>query len=261
MEDEIDIQEIFSWLGTGLTICFIISPAIPFTNMLRGKLKYEDTPIIVVSTIYVNCFCWFFYGKMIEDEKITMPNMIGIISSLILISIYLICEIRKFALDTILNALIIMVGTYILYRALTILIQDNVILSKICNFTLIIVYLSPVQLINRVVKEKRFTLIPIYTAYISLLASSCWIIYGMLFENIIFPNLVGLLLAIIQIIVYFYYKKKFSGFEERDFSSTIGIESSSSEEGKKEESTCIKIDEDQSNEKEKPVKIISKIDN
>lgn len=261
--DNNNIQEIFGWVATCLTMCFFISPVIPFINVFRGKLSYEDTPAIVVSVSYINCFCWYIYGKMIISEQIKMCNMIGAISSLILMCIYLIYEVRKYTLDAILNVLIIITGSYATYKALTILINDTGIIGKICNCTSIIVFLSPIQLIYRVVKEKNFILIPIYTAYVSLFASSCWIIYGFLFHNIyiVFPNSFGLLLAIIQIIVYFHYKKKFSGVGEREFTSTIGIESSTSEEGKKDESTNIKIDEDQSNEKEKPVKIISKNDN
>ena len=54
------------------------------------------------------------------------------------------------------------------------------------------------------------------------------------------------------------YKRKYPAIGEREFSSTIGIETSGNEEPKKEETT-IKIDEEnQPQVKEKPVKIESK---
>ncbi len=238
-----NIQEIFGWVATCLTMCFFISPVIPFINVFRGKLSYEDTPAVVISASYVNCFFWYIYGKLIESEQIKLCNMIGAISSLILICIYLIYEIRKYTYDAILNILIIIVGTLTTYEALTSLFNDAEILGKLCNCTSIIVFLSPIQLIYRVVKENIYILIPIYTAYVSFVASSCWVIYGFLFKNIyvILPNSVGILLAIIQIIVYFKYKRKFNREREKDFSSTIENESSGSEGGKKMKKMKVEI--------------------
>ena len=256
-----NVEEIFGWVATSLTMCFFISPVIPFINVFRGKMNYEDTPVIIITTSYVNCFCWYIYGNMIKSNQVKLCNMIGAISSCILILIYLIYEIRKFVLDAILNALIIITGSYAGYNALTFLIDDQSILGKICNCTSIIVFLYPIQLIYRVVREKNYFLIPIYTAYVSFVASSCWVIYGISFKNlyIVFPNTFGIVLAIMQIIVYFNYKNKFQNFGDKD-NSTIGIESSGTEDGKKDEPTTIRIDEDnQSNEKVKPVKIVSKV--
>ena len=256
-----NIEEIFGWVATSLTMCFFISPIIPFINVMRGKLNYEDTPIIIVSASYVNCFCWYIYGNMIKSDQVRLCNMVGAISSLILILIYLIFEIRKFVLDSILNALITITSSYALYNTLTFLIDDQSIIGKICNCTSIIVFLSPIQLIYRVIREKIYFLIPIYTAYVSFVTSSCWVIYGISFKNmyIVFPNTFGIVLAIVQIIVYFNYKNKFPNFGDKD-NSTIGIESTVTEDGKKDEPTTIKIDEDnQSNEKVRPVKIVSKV--
>ena len=117
--------------------------------------------------------------------------------------------------------------------------------------------------IIRVIKEKNYFLIPIYTAWISLIASSCWTTYGIyLYDfNVMFPNCVGVILAIVQILVYLNYKRKYPTIGEKDFTSTIGIENTYNDEGKKDEIT-IKSDEDvQNNSKDKPVKIVEKVDN
>ena len=258
------IQEIFGWVATGLTMCFYISPIIPFINVFKGKLSYEDTPVIIISTSYVNCFCWYIYGDMILSDQIKMCNMIGAISSLILICIYLLFELKKYAIDAILNALIIITGTLALYRGLTVIINDDSIIGKICNGTSIIVFLSPIQLISRVIKEKNYIIIPIYTAYVSFIASSCWVTYGVFIHDfyVILPNLIGIILAIIQILVYFNYKRKYPSIGDKVINPTIDIETETgNEDGKKDESTSIKVDEDSHNNvKEKPVKIITKTD-
>ena len=68
-------------------------------------------------------------------------------------------------------------------------------------------------------------------------------------------------MSLVEIIVYCNYKRKFPAIGDKDFTSTIGIETSGMEESKKEEPP-IKIDEDSQPEmKIKPVKIITKTDN
>ena len=70
----------------------------------------------------------------------------------------------------------------------------------------------------------------------------------------------GVILSLVQIVVYFHYKRKYPTISEKAFSSTIGIESTSTDNVQKEESP-IQIDENNQKGKEKPVKIISKLDN
>ena len=259
-----NLQEIFGWVATSLTMCFFISPVIPFINVFKGKLSYEDTPAVVVTVSYINCFCWYIYGNMIQSDQVKLCNLIGAISSLILICIYLIYELRKYTLDAILNAIIIVTGSYAVYRGITILIEDDKILGKICNCTSIIVFLSPILLVYRVIKEKNYNLIPIYTAWVSLASTGCWVTYGVFLSDfyVIFPNAIGIILAVTQIVVFMNYKRKYPGIGERDSTSTIDIVNTGNEEGKKEEDTTIKEDEEnQKNVKEKPVKIVAKVDN
>jgi solute carrier family 50 protein (sugar transporter) len=189
--------------------------------------------------------------------------MVGALSSLFLICVYLIYEIKSYPIDAILNALIIISGSFTINRAISILIDNSNVLGRICIGTSCIVFLSPIQLILRVIKEKNYFLIPIYTAWISLIASSCWTTYGIYLSdfNVMFPNCIGIILAIVQILVYLNYKRRYPTIGEKDFTSTIGIENTYNDEGKKEDIT-IKGDEDaQTNSKNKPVKIVEKIEN
>ena len=255
------LEDVFGWVATCLTMCFYISPIIPFINVFKGKLSYEDTPAILVSASYVNCFCWYIYGDMIFSDQVKICNGIGAISSLCLICVYLVYEIRKYTLDAILNALIIITGSYAVYRGLTIVVDDDAIIGKICNCTAIIVFLSPIQLIYRVLKENNnYHLIPIYTAWVSIFSTGCWIMYGILIKDIyiMIPNVVGLLLGIVQIVIFMIFKRKYPTLSDRERdTSTIDIENNSMDD-KKEYS---KGDEENNNKKEKPVKILAtKID-
>ncbi len=162
---------------------------------------------------------------MIYSNQIIYCNLIGAI----------LFELKKYTLDEILNILIIITGTYSIYRGFTLIIDDDSIIGKICIATSCIVFLSPIQLIYRVIKEKNYNLIPIYTAYISLVSTSCWVVYGIFITdiNVIFPNFIGLILAIIQIVIFQNYKKKYHGIGEKDSTSTIGIESTENDKDKR----------------------------
>ena len=243
-----NLEDIFGWAATCFTICIYIGPILPFIKVIKGKISYEETPGVLVSATYVNCFCWYIYGDMIFSDQVKICNLIGSIITITLISIYLVYEIRKYTLDAILNALIIITGSYATYRGLTIVVDDDAIIGKICNITSIIVYLSPMYLIYKVIKEKNnYILIPI------IIIKDVYIMI---------PNVIGIVLAIIQICIYFLFKSKYPTFGERekDTSTSIDIENTPNDD--RREDTSIKDDEEiQNNNGGKPVKIVSKLDN
>jgi lipid-A-disaccharide synthase-like uncharacterized protein len=245
----------------GLTVISFLTPVFPFLNVIKGKLNFEDAPIISVTTCYVNYFCWYVYGDMIFSDQLKYGYVIGSCIFGLLIVIYLIFEIRKYLVDTILNALILITGTWALYRALTIIIDDDRVVGKICIGTAIIVYVQPMQIIYKVIKEKNYGFIPIYNCYLSFLSSVCWLVYGIFITDfyVVFPYAIGIILSLVQIVIYLNYQKKYPIIGERDFSSTIGIETTPNEEVKKE-ATPIKMDEmtEETEGKEKPVKISAK---
>ena len=260
MEMEEKIRETFGWIATFLTMFLYINIVIPYINLIKGKINYEDTPGIIVIANYINCFCWYIYGDMIYSYQIKYCNLIGAIISLILMFIYLAYEIKKYAIDAILNSIMIISGTYAAYRALTILIEDDDILGRVVVGTSCGVFLSPILLIYKVIKEKNYNLIPIHSAYVSIGSTFCWIGYGVLTTDlyVIFPYLTALILSIIQIVIFFNYKKRYFTIGEKEFTSTIGIETNGNDNENKE-TTPIKGEEDsQINSKEKPVKIMEK---
>jgi solute carrier family 50 protein (sugar transporter) len=256
------LQEGVGWGAACLTVLYHLAPIEPFLRVLRGKLNFEDTPGVFVTTCYVNCFVWYVYGDMIFSDQIKYSYLVASCVSLLLMVIYLIYELRKYLVDSILNALIIITGTWAVYRALTIIIDDDRIVGKICIGTTLVVFLTPIQTLYKVIKEKNYILIPFYSSIVYLFASIIWVVYGVMITEfyIVAPNAAGIIISLIQIFIYLNFKRKYPIIGERDISSTIGIETSGIEESKKEEPS-VKIDDDKpAKTKEKPVKIVSKTD-
>ena len=220
----------------GVTICSFLIPIFPFLNVIKGKLNIEDFPIIMVISCYVNYFCWYVYGDMIFSFQIKYGYIIGSFIFGLIIVIYLILEIRKHLFDTILNALMLFSSTWALYRALNFIIDDDRVVGRIWKGTTFIVFVSPIKLLYKVIKENNYKYIPICNCYLSFLYSFCWLVYGIFITDLYvsFTNAIGIILALVQISYYLHLKKKYPIIEERDFSSAFGIETSSNEEIKKE---------------------------
>ena len=173
------MQEITGWAGAALTICNFLFPVFTYMNVIKGRLSYDNTPSFFVITSYINYFCMYVYGDMVFSDQVKYAYLVGSIINCILMTIYLIYEIRKFLIDTILNALLIITGTWALYRCLTIMIDDDRTVGKICILTFIVVYITPIQILYKVLKEKNYNLIPIYNCWVSFFSSIFWVIYSM----------------------------------------------------------------------------------
>ena len=140
------------------------------------------------------------------------------------------------------------------------MIDDDRIVGKICVLTFLVVFITPIQILYRVLKERNYNLIQIYICWLSLGYSICWVVYSAFLSDfyIMCPNVINIIICLAQIVVYINLSRKYPAIGKNEFSSTIGIETSTNEEVKKEE-TQIKMDEETDvKAKEKPVKIITK---
>jgi uncharacterized protein with PQ loop repeat len=63
-------QECVGWAGAVITVLSFITPVFPYLNVLKGRLSFEDTPAVFVTTSYINYFCWSIYGDMIFSDQL-----------------------------------------------------------------------------------------------------------------------------------------------------------------------------------------------
>ena len=249
------LQESIGWLAGCFNVCFYLTPTFNFIKVLKGKVNFEESPGVYVTTCYVNCFIWFIYGDMIFSDQVKISNMIAALINLIFMLIYLAFELRKYFVDAILNTLILITGSWACYRALTIVIDDDRVVGDICIGTTIIIFISPIQILYKVLKEKNYNIIPVFSAIIYLFTCLFWFVYAIFIKDfyLAFPNLLGIILSAVEIAVYINCKRRYPGIGEIT-TGTIDIVSGGNDENKKEE-TPIKIDEG------KPVEIVNKLDN
>ena len=179
---------------------------------------------------------------------------------LALMAVYLGFEVKKYTVDMILNVLILILGTLVIQKGLYVIVEDIDVVGKICILTKLITFFNPMLLLYQVFKDKNFGLISLRNTSLYCISSLAWIVFGktMRDTNLILANLCAFFLCLVQIFVIFYFKRRYSGYK----SNTIGIESSQVEEVKKEENAPIgNFEEDKQDKgKEKPVKIVTKVE-
>ena len=210
------ITDMFGWIGTLVSICFFISPIHQYYFLIKKKIKYSDIHIIIILGNYISSIVWLIYGFSVDIKQIKICFLLGVLISLIWIWIYLIYMAKKKMTQSIFFTMILSILSFAIYIILTTVIRDKKLIGEICFVVCSISYISPVQLIIKVINSKNYNLIPIYSAIISSIGYGSWTIFGLFNFNahIIIPNLVGLAFALAQIILYRVYKNKRALTEE-----------------------------------------------
>ena len=258
-------EDVIGWIATVFSIFVFAGPSVQFYNVLKGRLDYEEAPTILIGTMYCNCLTWYVYGDLIFSQQMQVCNFIGCCFSLLFIIIYLVYEVKKYTTDAILNALIILTGTWAAYRALIYILADPITVGKICVGIYSVTLLYPLYLIYRVIREKNYRLISYVVAGCTIISGMFWGIYG-IFENdyyIIIPYSLAVLVGIAEIVFSRIWKAKYPTIEQAAETSTIGIESTGDDEiSRRPETVEVKIDDENDEKgdkiKAKPVKIVTK---
>lgn len=217
-------MDLFGWTGAFVSICFFCSPVLNFIKLIKKKIQYKDIHILIILGNYISSIVWLIYGYKISYSQLITCYSIGASISLIWIWIYLINMGKKRMTLTLIYALILSVLTFSLYITLAIIIDDKDTLGEVCFIVCSISYISPTQLLIKVLNKKDYKIIPIFSAVISGLGFGSWTIFG-LFQfsaTIIIPNLVGFIFSAAQIILYRIYKNKKTLVEEiANISTTV----------------------------------------
>ena len=203
------IGEIFGWTGTGLAIYFYLAPAVPFIKLVNEQLKVNDVPGILLICSFMNCILWADYGLLLDTFQIYLANGIGGAITLIWITIYLIYfgnQSMKCAIFLILLLMVLVGGiSYTFY-----FIIEAKITGLIAMIFNVLMYAAPFEKITKVFKTRNHNLIPIFSTIGGFFCSLCWLMFGIYKSdrNLMIPNALGLLCAIIQVIVYlvFYFR-------------------------------------------------------
>ncbi len=206
----VTITDFFGWVGVIVSIIVFASPLPQFINLIKKKSRFVEINIIIIIGNYVSSIVWLIYGYRIKIKQITSCYSIGALLSLIWIWTYLIYLGKKKITQSLIFTILLSALTFALYIILTIIISDIKTLGEVCFIVCSLSYISPTQLLIKVLNTKDYKLIAIYSAIVSSIGYSSWTLFGLFKFNatIIIPNLVGLGFSLAQIILYRVYKNK-----------------------------------------------------
>ena len=206
----VDISDIFSTVGTILSFFMSFSPLVPFIKVFKREEKIDILPEGFLSFLILNRLAW---GSVwiITGRKIALLNsVLGVIICDIFVILYFFLYFNRTYLKPFLSSIILILIEYgICYVA--VLWGDYLTISYIAMIFNVIMFISPGQKILRVIKEKNYKLIPIYTTIVNILCSSAWLGYGICINLIsqVIPNAIGLFFSVLNtsLWIYFYIKR------------------------------------------------------
>ena len=127
-----DVNEGIAYVAAFFTVLYYIPKVAPFINVIQGMVNFENTPGFQITICYINCLFWFLYGDLLFSDQMRIGYMVACIICLISMGIYLVYEIRKYFVDSVLNFLILVSSSWGAYRYFTVEFDDDVFLGRIC---------------------------------------------------------------------------------------------------------------------------------
>lgn len=191
-----------------------LSPVPTFRRIIRNESTEQFSGLPYIYTL-LNCLITAWYGLPVvsnDNLLVTTVNSIGGVFQLVYITIFIIYadKNRKFKM------LGLLLGVLIVFAAIAIgslLIDDFEVRHLTVGFlscaALISMFASPLFIINLVIQTRSVEFMPFHLSLCTFLMSTSFLLYGIFnFDPFIYvPNGIGTLLAIIQLCLFWYYRK------------------------------------------------------
>ena len=198
------IKLIFGIIGTILATFFYISPAVPCYKLYKGELNHRNYPGILLACSLFNCILWFVYGIELNELMVYVANSSGAIIT----ELWLLCYIYYYAEQNLLYGIVFNVEILLSLIGILLVfhypIHNPDTTGKVAMIFNTLMYAAPGEKMFTVYKTNNYKILPISTSICGVLCSTSWLIYGIYLGDIsmIFPNALGVVFAVLQIIVF-----------------------------------------------------------
>lgn len=201
------------WFISIIGITYYIPPMLLFYHVFKKKIKYEDSPGLIVLANYFTNYMWAIYGDCLFSPALKWTSIISSIISAIMLLIYLFYELKEYLADSILNLCVLITTSWAIYNFLAEIIEDDEPCYRICLICQLIAYVTPFQLIHKLWYNGEYNLFPIYSSYIGIFVCTLWVYYALTLEDekdygMAFVFLSGLVCSVVQVVVWLKIKKR-----------------------------------------------------
>lgn len=82
-------QLTLGWMGNAISLFFFLCPAVKIYSLYIGKIDYTRIAYLQYVSCIANCLLWSVYGLRRNVVEIWFCNLIGLITNLIYITVYI----------------------------------------------------------------------------------------------------------------------------------------------------------------------------
>lgn len=191
-----------------------LSPVPTFKRIIRSESTEQFSGLPYIYAL-LNCLITAWYGLpmiSIDNLLVTTVNSIGGIFQIAYIAIF-IKHVEKTKKLRMIGLLLSVVIVFAIVALGSLLIGDFGVRHMTIGFlscaSLISMFASPLFIINLVIRTKSVEFMPFHLSLYTFLMSTSFLLYGILnFDPFVYvPNGIGTLLGMIQLFLFYYYKK------------------------------------------------------
>ena len=205
----IELQDFFSTAGTITAFALSLSPSVPFYKVLSGQEKKDILPEGMILFLMLTRLVWASVWIITKRKMALLNSSLGVTVSDVFIILYFYVYFNRSCFKSFLSAIVLLASEALLLYGM-VLWGDYLILSYIAMVCKILMSVAPGQKILRVLREKNYKLIPIYSALTNLFCSLSWLCYGICIKLLgqIVSNVIGVFFSLANTLIWLYFYLK-----------------------------------------------------
>lgn len=204
-------------LGNAASVSLYAAPMVTFKRVIRKKSTEEFSCIPYIIGL-LNCLLFTWYGLPIvsykwENFPLVTVNGVGIVLEFSYVLIYFWFASSKGKVKVALITIPVLLVFCITAAVSAFAFQDNrhrkLLVGSLGLGVSVALYGSPLVAIKKVIQTKSVEFMPLPLSMCAFFASVLWLTYGVLIGDIFVagPSVVGTPLSVLQLVVYFKYRK------------------------------------------------------
>ncbi|XP_065909210.1 sugar transporter SWEET1-like [Dysidea avara] len=210
--DEVQFISLVSLLAIVFTVA-MFSSGIYTCHKIHVSKSTGVIPHLPFVSGILNCALWLAYGSFKDDGTVMTVNFIGLVLYLCYIVVYFVYTTNKSEVKMHTGVAFLVIMAVIVYSNYFINDNDAVLfrLGLLCNFFTVLFFASPLSTMAEVFKTKSTESMSFPLSILSLFVTFLWVIYSYLVDDVFIkiPNFLGLLLALVQLMLFaMYWNKK-----------------------------------------------------
>lgn len=205
----IELIDVIGLLCNAIAIIFYFMPITNMVTVIKTKDTSKAPWLLFIFTI-LNSEFWTIYGIKINSWPIYFCNGIGIVTNIIYLSIYFLCQVNRPLWKRTFYISLVLLTCVSSLAALYTYIQNQNLFGGLACMMNIIMYISPLQNLQLVFKNKDNSFIPINISLCLVVNCMLWMTFGF-FKNgdyfMIISNVLGLILSLTQCVLWFKFRE------------------------------------------------------